>query len=145
MDKYECLRTQKLLERYCKAYFAGFLCFSGFIGNIAILVVFYKGRHKCNTMSILLVALAMADTLWLLGYFVTQSYYNFRKKDGTYFTIFHIINLTNLTMFKLYCRLQMDWVTDPAPDLMPDRVPGWQSTWQTDWLTDCWPTDLLAD
>ncbi len=59
------------------------LSFFGVIGNGISFFVFSKGRKK-NTILILLRALAVADSLYLIGYVATQSWYQFYAYEGMY-------------------------------------------------------------
>ncbi len=68
--------TEKLLNLILKGFFASPLIVAGIIGNLAAFIVFSSRKQK-NTVLIFLRSLAIADSLYLLGYFVSYSWYQF--------------------------------------------------------------------
>ena len=69
------------LEFVLKGVCCVIMSFFGVIGNSISFFVFSKGRKK-NTILILLRALAVADSLYLIGYVATHSWYQFYAYEG---------------------------------------------------------------
>ncbi len=68
--------SYKLLNLILKGFLASPLIAAGICGNLAAFIVFSSRRHK-NTVLIFLRSLAIADSLYLAGYFATFSWYQF--------------------------------------------------------------------
>ncbi len=68
--------SEQLLNFILKGCFATLLVIIGITGNLASFIIFSSGRHK-NTVLIFLRSLAIADSLYLMGYFLSFSWYQF--------------------------------------------------------------------
>ncbi len=76
--------TEELVNFILKGCFATLLVTVGILGNLASFVVFSCDKHR-NTVLIFLRSLAVADSLYLAGYFVSFSWYQFYYFYGKYF------------------------------------------------------------
>ena len=73
--------TCETLDFALKGIFAVICCGLGLFGNTVAFIVFSKGRHK-NSVLILLRSLAVADSLYLIGYVASQSWCPFFIYQG---------------------------------------------------------------
>ena len=73
----------------CVGCIAGLLCIFGITGNVLAYLIFTRGRQK-SAVLLMLRALAVADSLYLLSYFVVQSWYQILIYLGKLNSIFYL-------------------------------------------------------
>ncbi len=80
VDTYLC-EIQKKYQFIMMGCVAAVFIICGLIGNTLTFIVFIRGRQK-HTILVWLRTLAVADSLYLLGYATTQCWYQFFSIRG---------------------------------------------------------------